>query len=159
MECYRGFAEAFETRTIEKMPRLHAVQPEGCATVAGPLTQGRRRAEPVTCTSQISGLQVASVLDAQEVMDRIIQTEGGGQMVSDASVLCWQRRMIREEGIYTEPAGATALAGLAAAVEKGLVQPDERVVCLVTGNGFKDLKSIEGIVGNTLIPLIEGDEI
>ena len=58
-----------------------------------------------------------------------------------------------------EPAGATALAGLAAAVEKGLVQPEERVVCLVTGNGFKDLKSIEGIVGDTPIPLIEGDEI
>jgi len=159
VECYRGFAEAFEKKTIQKMPRLHAVQPEGCATVAGPLARGLRLAEPVTCTSQISGLQVASVLDTQEVMNRIIQTEGSGQMVSDASVFSWQRRMIREEGIYTEPAGATALAGLAAAVEKGLIQPEERVVCLVTGNGFKDLKSIEGIVGNTPIPLIEGDEI
>jgi threonine synthase len=159
VECYRGFAEAFEKKTIQKMPRLHAVQPEGCATVVGPLARGLRRAEPVTCTSQISGLQVASVLDAQEVMNRIIQTEGSGQMVSDASVFSWQERMIREEGIYTEPAGATALAGLAAAVEKGLVQPEERVVCLVTGNGFKDLKSIVGIVGNTPIPLIEVDEI
>jgi len=159
VECYRGFAEAFKKKTIRKMPRLHAVQPEGCATVAGPLARGRRRAEPVTCTSQISGLQVASVLDAQEVMDRIIQTEGSGQMVSDPSVFSWQRRMICEEGIYTEPAGATALAGLAAAVEKGLVQPDEQVVCLVTGNGFKDLKSIEGIVGSTPIPLIEAEEI
>ena len=159
VECYRGFAEAFAKKIIQKMPRLHAVQPEGCATVVGPLTRGRHRAEPVTCTSHISGLQVASVLDAQEVMDRVIQTEGSGQMVSDASVFSWQKRMIREEGIYTEPAGATALAGLAAAVEKGLVQPDERVVCLVTGNGFKDLKSIEGIVGDMPIPLIEGDEI
>ena len=159
VECYRGFAEAFEKKTVAKMPRLHAVQPDGCATVVGPLALGRRRAEPVTCTSQISGLQVASVLDAQAVMDQIVQTEGSGQMVSDASVLCWQRRMVREEGIYTEPAGATALAGLAAAVEKGLIQPEEQVVCLVTGNGFKDLKSIEGIVGNAPIPLIEGDEI
>jgi threonine synthase len=159
VECYRGFAEALEKKTIHKMPRLHAVQPEGCATVAGPLARGRRLAEPVTCTSQISGLQVASVLDAQEVMDRIIETGGSGQMVSDPAVFSWQSRMIREEGIYTEPAGATALAGLAAAVEKGLVQPDERVVCLVTGNGFKDLKSIEGIVGSTPIPLIEVDEI
>jgi threonine synthase len=159
VECYRGFAEGVEKRIIQKMPSLHPVQPEGCATVVGPLTQGRRRAEPVTCTSQISGLQVASLLDAQEVIDRTIQTRGSGQMVSDVSVFSWQRRMIREEGIYTEPAGATALAGLAAAVEKGLVQPEERVVCLVTGNGFKDLKSIEGIVGNTPIPLIDGDEI
>jgi|RhiMethySRZTD1v2_1073278.scaffolds.fasta_scaffold11598_9 threonine synthase len=159
VECYRGFAEAFEKMTVPKMPRLHAVQPDGCATVVGPMALGSRRAEPVTCTSQISGLQVASVLDAQDVMDQIVQTGGSGQMVSDASVFCWQRRLIREEGIYTEPAGATAVAGLAAAVEKGLIQPEEQVVCLVTGNGFKDLKSIEGIVGNEPIPLIEGEEI
>lgn len=159
VECYRGFAEAFEKKTIQKMPRLHAVQPEGCATVAGPFARGHRRAEPVTCTSQISGLQVASVLDAQEVLDRIIQTGGSAQMVSDTSVFSWQKRMICEEGIYTEPAGATALAGLAAAVEKGLIQPEECVVCLVTGNGFKDLKSIREIVGQCQIPLIERDQI
>jgi threonine synthase len=46
VECYRGFAEAAEKKTIQKMPRLHAVQPEGCATVAGPLTRGRRRRGP-----------------------------------------------------------------------------------------------------------------
>ena len=34
-------------------------------------------------------------------------------MVSDEAIYLWQRRLIREEGIFTEPAGAAALAGLA----------------------------------------------
>ena len=80
-------------------------------------------------------------------------------MVSDESVFSWQRRMIREEGIYAEPAGAAALAGLASAVDQGLVGPDDKVVCLVTGNGFKDLKSIESSVGDPTIPLIEVDSV
>ena len=159
VECFRGFDEALQKRSVQRMPRLHAVQPEGCATVAGPLARGCRRAEPVTCTSQISGLQVASVLDAQQVLDKVVETQGSGQMVSDASVYSWQRRMIREEGIYAEPAGATALAGLAAAVERGLIHPDDHVVCLVTGNGFKDLKSIQSSVGDSTIPLIEVDSV
>ena len=159
VECFRGFEEALQNKTIQRMPRLHAVQPEGCATVVGPLAQGRRRAEPVTCTSQISGLQVASVLDAQQVIDQVVETQGSGQMVSDESVFSWQRRMIREEGIYAEPAGAAALAGLVSAVDQGLVGPDDKVVCLVTGNGFKDLKSIESSVGDATIPLIEVDSV
>ena len=157
--CFRGFEEALEKKTVQRMPRLHAVQPDGCATVVGPLAQGRRRAEPVTCTSQISGLQVASVLDAQQVLDQVVQTQGSGQMVSDESVYAWQRRMIREEGIYAEPAGAAALAGLASAVKQGLIGSDDKVVCLVTGNGFKDLKSIESSVGDATIPLIEVDSV
>lgn len=159
VECFRGFEEALQKRSVQRMPRLHAVQPEGCATVVGPLTQGRLRAEPVTCTSQISGLQVASVLDGQKVLDKVIETHGSGQTVSDEAVFSWQRRMIREEGIYAEPAGAAALAGLASAVKRGLVQPDDKVVCLVTGNGFKDRKSIESSVGDATIPLIEVDSV
>lgn len=159
VECFRGFEEGLRRRWVQRMPRLHAVQPKGCATVVGPLLEGKRHAEPVTCTSQISGLQVASVLDAQEVLHKVLETQGSGQMVSDEDIFSWQRRMIREEGIYAEPAGAAALAGLASAVKRGLVQTNDTVVCLVTGNGFKDLKSIESTVGDRKIPLIDFDTV
>jgi len=102
---------------------------------------------------------VGEAIKNPKVLDKVVETHGSGQMVSDDTVYLWQRRMIREEGIYAEPAGATALAGLAAAVEKGLVHPDDQVVCLVTGNGFKDLKSIQSSVGDATIPLIEVDSV
>jgi threonine synthase len=158
-QCYQGMREWFESGRIDRLPKMHAAQPEGCATVAGPLSRGGKRAEAVTCTSEISGLQVASVLDAQMAVDGVLASGGSGQMMSDEAVYSWQRRLIREEGIYTEPAGATALAGLDLALRKGLVGPKEAVVCLVTGGGFKHLDSIDALLKDSSMPLVNVDEI
>lgn len=158
-QCYQGFREWFEAGRIDRLPRMHAAQPLGCATVAGPLSRHEKRAEAVTCTSEISGLQVASVLDAQLAVDGVLASQGSGQVMSDQEIYAWQRRLIREEGIYTEPAGATALAGLASAVRQGLVQQQEKIVCLVTGGGFKHLESIGALLKDSPMPLINVEEI
>ncbi|MFA5223543.1 MAG: threonine synthase, partial [Bacilli bacterium] len=44
----------------------------------------------------------------------------------------------RLEGIFGEPAGVTALAGVEEALHRGLIKPDESVTFIVTGNGLKD---------------------
>jgi threonine synthase len=49
--------------------------------------------------------------------------------------------MARNSGVFGEPAGAAAWAGLLAAAERGLVGPGERVVVLNTGSGLKDVAS------------------
>jgi threonine synthase len=45
--------------------------------------------------------------------------------------------------LFAEPAGAAALAGLEAALEEGLVDRDERVVLMITGNGLKDVDAAD----------------
>lgn len=158
-QCYQGYREWFREGRIDRVPRMHAAQPRGCATVVGPLSRNETRAEAVTCTSQISGLQVAAVLDAQVALDTVLASGGSGQMMADEAVYSCQRRLIREEGIYTEPAGATALAGLELAVGQGLVKADEKVVCLVTGGGFKHLESIDAMLEGASMPLVNVEEI
>jgi threonine synthase len=49
-----------------------------------------------------------------------------------------QRRLAREEGIWVEPAAAAPLAALPGLLAQGAIHPDERVVCLLSGAGFKD---------------------
>jgi threonine synthase len=159
LSCYQGMQDELRSRRISRMPKCHPVQPQGSATVVGPLCKGSVRAEAVQCTSRISGLQVASLLDAQEVVEKTLLCGGQGQMVSDESIYCWHKRLIREEGIYAEPAGAAALAGLASAVEKQQVQAEESVVCLVTGSGFKDGDSIRAAVAGSVIPTLDVEEI
>ena len=44
-------------------------------------------------------------------------------------------------GVYAEPAGATAYAGLVKAVEQGLVGEDDPVLVLNTGSGLKDTRA------------------
>ena len=99
------------------------------------------------------------MLDAQVALDTVLASGGSGQMMADEAVYSCQRRLIREEGIYTEPAGATALAGLELAVGQGLVKADEKVVCLVTGGGFKHLESIDAMLEGVSMPLINVEEI
>jgi threonine synthase len=47
----------------------------------------------------------------------------------------------RGSGVFAEPAGAAAYAGLVKAVDNGLVSVDDRVVVVNTGNGLKDVQS------------------
>ncbi len=122
---------------------VHCVQPAGNDTIAGPLRQGLGLARTVECLTEISGLQVPSVLDGDAVIAACRASGGTGHTVSDEEVWECQRRLAREEGIFCEPAGAVALAGALGALKRGEIGPDAPVVCLVTGSGFKDAASIE----------------
>ena len=46
--------------------------------------------------------------------------------------------LARIEGIFVEPASASSIAGLMKLVRNGVIDKDERVVCITTGHGLKD---------------------
>jgi threonine synthase len=75
--------------------------------------------------------------------------------VSDTEVFDMQKRLAQQEGIFSEPAGAVALAGLARAAASGEVGRDEKIVCLVTGSGFKDMSSVERHFGLPEMPVLD----
>lgn len=117
-------------------PRIVGVQPAGCPTlsraVAGDLAA---LTEPVSTT--VSGLQVPVLFDFDAPS---AVTESGGHVVevSDQAVWDAQRLLARHSGMYVEPAGATAAAGLLADVASGGIQPDDDVVVILSGAGHKD---------------------
>jgi threonine synthase len=135
--------------------RVHCVQPVGNDTIATPLRAGAAAALSVVSRTAISGLQVGSVLDGNEVIAACRQSGGNGYVVDDETVWDWQRRLAQDEGIFCEPAGAVALAGLERALALGEVDRDEHVVCLVTGSGFKDERSLVRMCGEAGTPLGE----
>jgi threonine synthase len=63
--------------------------------------------------------------------------ESGGFMeaVTDREILKARELLARREGLFAEPAGAAALAGILKA--RGKIGKGSRVVCLVTGHGLK----------------------
>lgn len=122
---------------------VHAVQPEGCPTLWNAWRDGVDTITPVQSTTRISGLSVPFDIDASLAL-RLLR-QGGGEAfgVSDEEVFGAQRDLLRLEGIYSEPAGAAALAGYRQARARGVVGDGERSVCVVTGHGFKDPLSME----------------
>lgn len=57
------------------------------------------------------------------------------------------KNLAKEEGIFAEPAAASTIAALKRLSEMGVIDPSDKVVCIITGSGLKDplvaLKELE----------------
>ncbi|WP_339923734.1 pyridoxal-phosphate dependent enzyme [uncultured Cyclobacterium sp.] len=143
----RGFQTWKRQHAVFEVPSVHCVQPEGNDTIAGNLRKGLEEAQAVTnATTQVSGLQVANVIDGTETLRECKATGGDGFLVSDKETFECQRLLAVKEGVYTEPAGAVALAGWMKAVADGEVDKDANAVCIVSGSGFKDPHAVEELI-------------
>ena len=153
------FAVARGFKQTQSGTAVHCVQPEGNDTIAGPLRDGHECARDVQCHTKISGLQVANVIDGDEVITACRDSGGTGHTVSDQETFEAQQRLIREEGIFTEPAGAVSLAAVLQAVGRGELDPATPVICLITGSGFKDIRSIENMNAGKACPVVDVNEL
>lgn len=154
-----GFEWLVEQGQLSRCPKVECVQPSGNNTIAGPLREGKERGQDIVCSSKISGLQVANVIDGHEVIQACRRTGGTGHLVTDDFIWEVQRRLAREEGIFCEPAGATAVAGALQAAREGWVTADAVAVATITGSGFKDPPSVERMIAERECPVIEFAEL
>jgi threonine synthase len=145
----RGFAAGNSATAV------HCVQPSGNDTIAGRLRGGHDSAVDCQSETTVSGLQVASVIDGHETLVDCRASGGTGWLVSDSQTFEMQARLAAEEGIFCEPAGAVAVAGLAQAVSESRVQKGDTIVCLVTGSGFKDISSVESMIAGREAALLD----
>jgi threonine synthase len=150
-----GFEQLQQAGKLARLPRIECVQPDGNNTIAGPLRDGRDHGQSIQCTTQISGLQVPNAIDADAVIAASHRNGGTGHLVTDELVWEVQKRLAREEGIFAEPAGSTAVAGLVQAARRGELQPGERVCCFITGSAFKDPVALENMTRDVECPLLD----
>lgn len=150
---YKGFYDLLQMGWIDRLPRLVAVQAEGSAAVVEAWKTGDLR--PVQARTVADSIAVDFPRDGAKALRAVRESEGYGLTVSDEELLAAQHTLARTTGIFAEPAGAAALAGLLRAREQGLVKERERVVVLVTGSGLKDIPAARKII--TIPPAIAPD--
>jgi len=155
----RGYRWLVDRGRLPKSPAIHCVQPEGNDTIAGPLRSGASRAREVVCTTSISGLQVPSVVDGDDVIAACRASSGTGHTVSDEETWRMQERLARAEGIFAEPAAAVGVAGAVAAAARGEIGARDTVVCIITGTGFKDVAAIERMTASEDCPTVRWDDL
>ncbi|MGC0316077.1 threonine synthase [Kitasatospora acidiphila] len=114
-----------------RTPRMWGFQAAGSA----PIVDGAPVLKPQTIATAIRIGNPASWAFAEAARD-----ESGGLIdkVTDRQILAAYRMLASREGVFVEPASAAGVAGLLAKAEAGLVDPGQRIVCTVTGNGLKD---------------------
>jgi threonine synthase len=84
-------------------------------------------------------ISVDAPRDPIKALAAVRATDGAYLTVSDEAIVAAILPFAQLGAVFAEPAGATALAGLKAAITAGLVQPDETIVVINTGNGLKDV--------------------
>jgi threonine synthase len=134
---WRGYQELARAGVIDQTPRMIGVQSES----APPLLEAVRAGASTVTTlpyarSRISGINVPFTGD--HALAAIYDSGGTAAGVTDEEVWAMQQRLALEEGIWVEPAGAAPVAALEGLIERGEMQSDERIVCVLSGAGFKD---------------------
>ncbi|MEF3305057.1 threonine synthase [Paenibacillus sp. GYB003] len=156
---WKGFEELRSLGAIAAKPHLVAVQSAGCSNIARAYAAGGRVPAPGASTSRISGLQVPNPPDGSLALDIMARGDGSAVAVDDADIWEAQRLMAEEEGLFCEPAGAAALAGLLRTARDRKSFAEERVVCIVSGVGFKDVRRLLEMAADREVPLLEADRL
>jgi threonine synthase len=140
---HKGLKDLLALGWIDRMPKLMGVQAEGSAY----LYQAWQKGEDVLTKPPIVAQTVADSISAGLPRDRlkamaaVKETSGAYLAVTDEEILAAVPALARGCGVFAEPAGAAAYAGLLKAINEGLVSRDERIVVINTGNGLKDVSS------------------
>ncbi|HEX7064788.1 MAG TPA: threonine synthase [Bacillales bacterium] len=143
---YKALRELQELGWIdgEKMPRLVAVQSEGCAPIVKAWEEGKSHAEPWENASTVAfGINVAKALGDFLILDAVKQTDGCAIAVDDETILRELEAVASAEGAFVCPEGAAAFAAVRQLRENGWIHDGERVVVLNTGAGIKYPNTVE----------------
>lgn len=138
---HKGLKDLLALEWIDKMPKLMGVQAAG----SNYMYTAWKNKEDIITKPPINAQTVADSISADLPRDRIKalaavnETGGAFICIEDGDILDAIPELARSTGIFAEPAGAAAYAGLVKAVEQQLVSGNECIVILNTGNGLKDI--------------------
>jgi len=159
----RGFEEWIELGLLggrssspSPLPRMNGAQAEGCSPVASAFAAGHDVCRPVKPSTIAKSLAIGNPADGPYALDLARRTGGSVDAVSDEEIRAGIRLLAETTGVFTETAGGVTTAVLSKLAERGDIDPDERVVLVITGEGLKTLDAVRGsFETHTIDPTVE----
>jgi len=145
----KGFDELQRLGLIERIPKVIGVQAEGAAAVAAAFARAGDGPVPicdVDAQTIADSICVGVPRDVVRAVTYVRRNGGEFVTVTDDEILDAIRVLARRTGVFAEPAGAAAFAGLRASIRDGRLQ-GSRAAVLITGSGLKDIGAARRAVG------------
>ncbi|MFY9193814.1 MAG: threonine synthase [Methanoculleus sp.] len=140
---YKGFQELEALGFIDRLPMMTGIQAAGSQPVVRAIEQSLDELIPEPAPETVAtAIRIGAPVNAEKALVAIRATGGTAAAVTDDEILCMQRDLARMEGIGVEPASAASVAGIRKLAEEGLIDRDERIVCVVTGHLLKDPETV-----------------
>ena len=122
----------------KKLPRLVAVQAEGCAPIVKAYQEHKEESEFWKDSETVAfGINVPKALGDFLVLQAIYDTQGCAVSVTDSEIITALEKMASLEGNFICPEGAAVYAAAASLRKDGWIKKDDKVVLLNTGAGIK----------------------
>ena len=138
-----GFEDWRSSGLLEgELPKMNGAQAQGCAPVAEAFAAGHDVCRPVKPDTIAKSLAIGNPADGPYALDLARRTGGSVDAVSDEEIRAGIRLLAETTGIFTETAGGVTTAVLRRLAERGEIDPGERVVLLITGDGLKTLDAV-----------------
>ena len=149
---HKGFKDLLALGWIPNMPRIIGVQAEGSAAIANAFHEKSENIIPVSATTIADSISVDLPRDGVRAVRAAMHTGGTYITVPDDEIIKAIAELGRM-GVFAEPAGATAYAGLVKAKSLGVVGGDDPILVMNTGSGLKDVRAAMQAVQSA--PIIE----
>lgn len=138
---WKGFKEFYELGIINKLPAMVSVQAKGSNPVNRCYRKGDRTFDYIEPNTIADSISVGIPRNGYKALNALYESNGIAVDVSDDEILNAMKILARSTGIFGEPAGVTGFAGLLKLKEKNLINKNESIALIVSGNGLKDIKS------------------
>ncbi len=155
-----GFQEWLDLGLLSgELPAMNGAQATGCNPVASAWASGAEVCRPVKPDTIAKSLAIGNPADGPYALDLARRTGGGVDEVSDDEIRAGVKLLAETTGIFTETAGGVTTAVLRKLAERGEIDPAERVVLLITGDGLKTIDCARGTFAvDTIAPRYEAFE-
>ena len=136
---WKAFAELTELGWMDcPMPRMIAVQSDGCAPIVKAWDEGADHAEFwENAETEASGIRVPSALGDFLILRALRESGGFAIAISDEEILRTAAEIGHRDGLLMCPEGAATAAAYKAAIDSGLISGDETAVLFNTATGLK----------------------
>jgi threonine synthase len=126
------------------VPIFCGAQATGCSPVASAFADGRDFCRPVKPHTIAKSLAIGNPADGPYALELARRTNGTIESASDEEIVAGIRLLAQTTGIFTETAGGVTIAVLEKLARAGAIDPAERVVAYITGDGLKTLDCVRG---------------
>lgn len=149
----KGLLDLHRIGLIPRVPRVLGVQAATSSVLSAAFHAGpdNETITPVSTSTVADSICVDQPRDAIKALRGVRATSGTFVTVEDGAILAAIPELGRASGVFAEPAGATAWAGVKQARADGWIAAGERVAVIVSGNGLKDVASAIKATGDPTV--------
>ncbi|HEV2125667.1 MAG TPA: pyridoxal-phosphate dependent enzyme, partial [Chloroflexota bacterium] len=161
---WRAYQELGDLGMVAKasFPKIATIQPAAYNALETALARDLRTEEDLYALglseetpTLLAKLQHGVPPDALYALAALRESGGAATSVTDDAATEAQRCLGAKEGLFVEPSAAAAVAGVERLLAEGTIRPDETVVAVITGSGFRELGAVAGSTPLQRTPLDE----